>query len=338
MSENNNIEFSNILLLKENINEEVNKKKSNNELFKMELSRLKSNFNKLSINEIINKKEFDFKDLLMNKLNIQFPNLVLDLKGAEKKNNTDENDKICLSNSPLSNSNNLKCKSNYSFNNKNSNSNTNTDFLKEQNDLNGTNHNNIDDDKDEIINDSNYNVIITNKEKEFNSEDINSDKNSYLLSSLHKDTKTENIYSYNNDNDLLLNNNNKSFSSNNNNLFVVQTENNKKSKNRNLLGNKRSKKEHHASKKNKKEELFEKILSTYDKINKDTHKVQIVISKEKNFEIKSIIIDNNKLDNIYISNGKIKKIFSHKINSFFTKEKDIIEELKTINDIFEKKL
>ena len=159
MSENNNIEFSNILLLKENINEEGNKKKSNNELFKMELSRLKTNFNKLSINEIINKKEFNFKDLLMSKLNIQFPNLVLDIKDPEKKNNNDENDKICLSNSSLSNSNNLKCKSNYSFNNKNSNSNTNTEFLKEQNDINVSNQNNLEDDKDEIVNVSNYNVI-----------------------------------------------------------------------------------------------------------------------------------------------------------------------------------
>ena len=51
MSENNNIEFSNILLLKENKNEEGNKKESNNELFRQELIRLKSNFNKLSINE-----------------------------------------------------------------------------------------------------------------------------------------------------------------------------------------------------------------------------------------------------------------------------------------------
>ena len=330
MSENNNIEFSNILLLKENINEEGNKKKSNNELFKMELNRLKTNFNKLSINEIINKKEFNFKDLLMSKLNIQFPNLVLDLKDAEKKNNTDENDKIFLLNSPLSNSN-LKSKSNYSFNNKNSNSNTNTDFLKEQNDANISNQNNIDDDKDEIINDNNYNVIITNKEKDFNS-DINSDKDSFLMSSLHKETKTENIYSYNNDNDLLLNNNNKSFSSNNNNLFVVQTENNKKSKNRNLLGNKRNKKDNHTSKKNKKEELFEKIVSSYNKINKEMHNVQIVVSKEKTYEIKSIIVDNDKLDNIYVLNGKIKKIFSHKNNSFFTKEKDIVGELKIINE------
>ena len=337
MSENNNIEFSNILLLKENINEEGNKKKSNNELFKMELNRLKTNFNKLSINEIINKKEFNLKDLLMSKLNIQFPNLVLDLKDAEKKNNIEENDKIFLSNSPLSNSNNLKCKSNNSFNNKNSNSNTNTDFLKEQNDVNVSNQNNIDDDKDEIINETNYNVIITNKEKDFNS-DINSEKDSFLMSSLHKDTKTENIYSYNNDNDLLLNNNNKSFSSNNNNLFVVQTENNKKSKNRNLLGNKRIKKNNHTSNKNKKEELFEKILSSYNKINKDIHSVQVVVSKEKTYEIKSIIVDNDKLDNVYISNGKIKKIFSHKNNSFYTKEKDIVGELKKINDIFEKKL
>ena len=336
MSENNNIEFSNILLLKENINEEGNKKKSNNELFKMELNKLKTNFNKLSINEIINKKEFNFKDLLMSKLNIQFPNLVLDLKDAEKKNNTDENDKIFLLNSPLSNSN-IKSKSNYSFNNKNSNSNTNTDFLKEQNDANISNQNNIDDDKDEIINETNYNVIITNKEKDFNS-DINSDKDSFLMSSLHKETKTENIYSYNNDNDLLLNNNNKSFSSNNNNLFVVQTENNKKSKNRNLLGNKRNKKDNHTSKKNKKEELFEKIVSSYNKINKEMHNVQIVVSKEKTYEIKSIIVDNDKLDNIYVLNGKIKKIFSHKNNSFFTKEKDIVGELKIINDIFEKKL
>ena len=336
MSENNNIEFSNILLLKENINEEGNKKKSNNELFKMELNKLKTNFNKLSINEIINKKEFNFKDLLMSKLNIQFPNLVLDLKDAEKKNNIDENDKIFLLNSPLSNSN-IKSKSNYSFNNKNSNSNTNTDFLKEQNDANISNQNNIDDDKDEIINDNNYNVIITNKEKDFNS-DINSDKDSFLMSSLHKETKTENIYSYNNDNDLLLNNNNKSFSSNNNNLFVVQTENNKKSKNRNLLGNKRNKKDNHTSKKNKKEELFEKIVSSYNKINKEMHNVQIVVSKEKTYEIKSIIVDNDKLDNIYVLNGKIKKIFSHKNNSFFTKEKDIVGELKIINDIFEKKL
>ena len=178
MSENNNIEFSNILLLKENINEEGNKKKSNNELFKMELNKLKTNFNKLSINEIINKKEFNFKDLLMSKLNIQFPNLVLDLKDAEKKNNTDENDKIFLLNSPLSNSN-IKSKSNYSFNNKNSNSNTNTDFLKEQNDANISNQNNIDDDKDEIINDNNYNVIITNKEKDFNS-DINSECHPFI--------------------------------------------------------------------------------------------------------------------------------------------------------------
>ena len=336
MSENNNIEFSNILLLKENINEEGNKKKSNNELFKMELSRLKTNFNKLSINEIINKKEFNFKDLLMSKLNIQFPNLVLDIKDPEKKNNNDENDKICLSNSPLSNSNNLKCKSNYSFNNKNSNSNTNTDFLKEQNDINVSNQNNLEDDKDEIVNVSNYNVIITNKEKDFNS-DINSDKDSFLISSLHKDTKTENIYSYNNDNDLLLNNN-KSFSSNNNNLFVVQTENNKKSKNRNLLGNKRNKKDNHTSNKNKKEELFEKILSSYNKINKDMHNVQMEVIKEKTYEIKSIIVDNDKLDNVYISNGKIKKIFSHKNNSFYTKEKDIVGELKIISDIFDKKL
>jgi len=335
MSENNNIEFSNILLLKENINEEGNKKKSNNELFKMELNRLKTNFNKLSINEIINKKEFNFKDLLMSKLNIQFPNLVLDIKDPEKKNNNDENDKICLSNSPLSNSNNLKCKSNYSFNNKNSNSNTNTDFLKEQNDVNVSNQNNLEDDKDEIINVSNYNVIITNKEKDFNS-DINSDKDSFLMSPLHKDTKTENIYSYNNDNDLLLNNN-KSFSSNNN-LFVVQTENNKKSKNRNLLGNKRNKKDNHTSNKNKKEELFEKILSSYNKINKDMHNVQMEVSKEKTYEIKSIIVDNDKLDNVYISNGKIKKIFSHKNNSFYTKEKDIVGELKIISDIFDKKL
>ena len=337
MSDNNNIEFSNILLLKENINEEANKKKSNNELFKMELNRLKTNFNKLSINEIINKKEFNFKDLLMSKLNIQFPNLILDVKDAEKKNNNDENDKIFLLNSPLSNSNNLKCKSNYSFNNKNSNSNTNTDFLKEQNDVNATNQNNLEDDKDEIINDNNYNVIITNKEKDFNS-DINSEKDSFLMSSLHKDTKTENFYSYNNENDLLLNNNNKSFSSNNNNLFVVQTENNKKSKNRNLLGNKRNKKENHTSNKNKKEELFEKILSFYNKINKDIHNVQIVVSKEKTYEIKSIIVDNNNLDKIYISNGNIKKIFSHKNNIYYTKEKDIIGELKIINEIFEKKL
>ena len=181
-----------------------------------------------------------------------------------------------------------------------------------------------------------FNVIITNKEKDFNS-DINSDKDSFLISSLHKDTKTENIYSYNNDNDLLLNNN-KSFSSNNNNLFVVQTENNKKSKNRNLLGNKRNKKDNHTSNKNKKEELFEKILSSYNKINKDMHNVQMEVIKEKTYEIKSIIVDNDKLDNVYISNGKIKKIFSHKNNSFYTKEKDIVGELKIISDIFDKKL
>lgn len=55
------------------------------------------------------------------------------------------------------------------------------------------------------------------------------------------------------------------------------------------------------------------------------HNVQIVVSKEKTYEIKSIIVDNDKLDNIYVLNGKIKKFFHIKIIHFLLKKKILLE-------------
>ena len=237
MSENN-IEFSNII----SINNNDNKIKTEKNEFKFVFDKLKNNLDKLqlSIKDIIDKKQFNFKNFLISNMNIQLP-------VPNKELNKEKNSKINLSNSSI-NYEDLKNKSSYNFNNKNS---YNDFFLKEENDFNIISQNNKIFNKNEIINDNDKdNIITTNKEKEYYS--INSDKNinSYVISSFqeHSNTQSENLNSFSNDNnnDLNLNYNYSSFSPNNNNLFIVKTVNNKK-----YLGKKRNKKKDKDNKNNK---------------------------------------------------------------------------------------
>jgi hypothetical protein len=98
----NFIEFSNIHQIKDNNKNEYLRQDRinqniNNNYFQAQLNKLKNNFNKLqnSITDIIEKKEFNFKDFLENNLNIQCLN-------QKNKNNT-----INLSYSSLKNENNF---------------------------------------------------------------------------------------------------------------------------------------------------------------------------------------------------------------------------------------
>ena len=98
----NFIEFSNIHQIKDNNKNEYPRQDRinqniNNNYFQAQLNKLKNNFNKLqnSITDIIEKKEFNFKDFLENNLNIQCLN-------QKNKNNT-----INLSYSSLKNENNF---------------------------------------------------------------------------------------------------------------------------------------------------------------------------------------------------------------------------------------
>ena len=98
----NFIEFSNIHQIKDNNKNEYLRQDRinqniNNNYFQAQLNKLKNNFNKLqnSITDIIEKKEFNFKDFLENNLNIQCLN-------QKNKNNS-----INLSYSSLKNENNF---------------------------------------------------------------------------------------------------------------------------------------------------------------------------------------------------------------------------------------
>jgi hypothetical protein len=88
LNQNNKNEY----LRQDRINQNIN-----NNYFQAQLNKLKNNFNKLqnSITDIIEKKEFNFKDFLENNLNIQCLN-------QKNKNNT-----INLSYSSLKNENNF---------------------------------------------------------------------------------------------------------------------------------------------------------------------------------------------------------------------------------------
>ena len=311
------LEFSNINLLTEN-NLDFPQNEiliNNNILFQAQLNILKSKFNKLqdSILDIIDKKSFNFKNFLSNKMNIkmlQSPNNI--------QNNPKENNII----------------------NYNSNFNQNLSYSpikRDKDDL----------DDIEILNETETNnVIIENSEKDF-SNLINSDENinNYIIPPFHPVSTNEDIKSFSRENEssMSCNNNSKSFSSINN-LFVVKTEKNNINTKK-IIGKKRSNNVTKSKSQNKnknlakKEELYKNILDLYSqKVNnmdKCGNIIKIIENDKK--DVQTIIVEDKKIWDIWISRGKIKQIYSYENNIFYTKNKDIIEQLNIIQKYFEDK-
>ena len=309
------LDFSNFHLPNENsINFLQNEILSNNSLlFQVELNILKSKFNKLqnSIIDIINKKSFNFKNFLTNKMNIKLH--------QNTNNNPKENNLI---------------KFNHSNNN---NENLSYSSLKR----NTTEKEDLDD--IEIINEPDTNnIIIENNEKEY-SNYINSDKNinNYIIPSFHSISQNENINSICNENELTEGaNDNKSFSSTNN-IFIVQTENNL-TNNRKMIGKKRNngnKNKNQPKNLGKKEELLKHILDLYNQRVKKTdnfgNSFKIIQNEKK--DVQTIIIEDKKIWDISINKNKIKQIYSYQNATFYTKNKDIVEQLNIIQKYFEDK-
>ena len=299
------IEFSHITLINDNIKNEVEENFNNKEKFQVELDRFKNKFNKLrsSTEDIIKKKNFNFKDFLRNDLNIQ----------------------LSYSNNELNTKNNIS-----ENNSQNNHTNLINPSLKKINISN----------KVEIVNDREKdNIIFINNEKENNSY-ISFDKyiNNLTISSIQDNSllSNDNI-SNNNEQNLSLNKNN-SNSSLNNNLFVVKIKNNRNNK-KQLLGNKHNNKDKSKNKIiNQKENLVSQIAILFNKIKNTADKFRNYFQIEEKNDNRTIFIENKKIFDIYLFKGKINRIYSYEKKIYSNKEKDIIEQLNIIQDNFEKKL
>ena len=337
MSQKNTIEFSKILLIKENKNHEKEISKNNN--FEIEFNKSKTILNnyKSSSLDIIDKKIFNFKDFLINNLNIQIQSNIEDkiyIKN-NKENKINTNEKIF--------SNNIRFKLFQDFHSGSP--------IVIDDDIQKSNSN----EKNSIS----INNNIDNKEKESfsNMMPFNINNNIFFEENMN------NTNTNNNGNSSTINNNDKSYSSNNNNLFIVKTpkkskigKNTKISQNsENFLKNKRNsnksnntnsdKKEKIKKVKIKKEDLFNQIMSLYNQLKnnsnnniKNINQLIIIQNKIKNVDKYTIIVDNKNLCDIFLLNGKIKKIFSYTNNSLYNKEKDINPQLTIIKDIFNKNI
>jgi len=306
----NLIDFNNIFLISENKKDEKENNKNN---FKAELCRLKNSFKKLqlSVVDIIENQSFNFKDFLINNLNIQIPNT--NKKDIHINGHHHHQQDVTIENNiqkemmaiPIS-------------------------YMSEKND---------DIFKNDLVNINDLNnLILTNKENDINNNIMIEKNSNSLISSLNNNNNflqnIENTNSINNDNNSTNNINNKSNSSNNN-LFVVKTPKNEK-KIKKLLNNKRNdKKEKHKT--NKKEDIFDQILSLYQINNNNLNNFIIINNKMKNLDRHTISVDGQKILDVFISNGKIKKIFSYNNNKIYNKEKDITLQLNSIKDFISSK-
>ena len=277
----NAIEFSKIQLINDNY-------KNNN--FQVQFERLKFKLNKVQLmaKDVIDKKQFNFKEVFRKSMNLQLFN-------SSKELNNKEDDFI---------------------NNSEKNKNTLTISNNKENEI--------------------FNDLETNNEKEINSYIIsNKNLNNYLMPSIQENSLSINENINSNNSEKYLSNNN-SISSFNNNLFIVETKENKKSKKR-LLGNKQSNKER--NKNNKKIDLENQINELYNRIKEKADKFKFLFQiKDKNKDIKTIIMEDKTILDIYFFKDKIKKIYTYEQNLISKKNKDIIAQLNTIENIFEKKL
>ena len=208
---------------------------------------------------------------------------------------------------------------------------------------------------DLLINNTNIQLEKSNSEpnnKTTSSNTFNKDKNNIsnnsisnniiLIKNIEGDMNTYNNIDYNFNNSISSipsslsqkENTKENNSCHNNKLFIVKTSKNSKN-NKKLLGNKTNKTE----RKNKKEELINQIVVTYNNIksiveqNGNNFKI-----RDKNKDIKTIIIDEELFLDIYLNKGDIKKIYSYQNNNYYKKPKDIIEQLKNIQNHLENKL
>ena len=197
MSEKNKIEFSKILLIKENKNEEKEITKNNN--FEIEFNKLKTildNYKSSSL-DIIDKKIFNFRDFLIKNLHIQI------------QSNTEDKNYLNNYKENKSNTNEIKFNDNNRFR-------LFQDFqsgspILIDDDIQKSNSN----EKNSIS----INNNIDNKDKKcFSNMMLFNINNSIVFEENMNNTNT-----INNCNSSTINNNDKSFSSNNNNLFVVKT-------------------------------------------------------------------------------------------------------------------
>jgi hypothetical protein len=235
----------------------------------------------------------------LNKLKQKFNKLQLSVKNIINQKKFHFSDLI------INNANIQQLKSNSEPNNKTTSSNT---FNKDKNNINNNS-------------DSNNIILIKNIERDMNTYNnidynINNSISSIPSSFSQKEIIKENNICHNNK------------------LFIVKTSKNSKN-NKKLLGNKTNKTE----RKNKKEELINQIVVTYNNIksiveqNGNNFKI-----RDKNKDIKTIIIDEELFLDIYINKGDIKKIYSYQNNNYYKKPKDIIEQLKNIHNHLENKL
>ena len=306
----NFIEFSKITLINDNIKKEVDEKFNSKEKFQAELDRLKNRFNKLrlSTEDIIKKKNLNFKEFLKNDLNIQLSNSNTELTNKKNKliNNTKNNENQLLNTS-------LKR----------------TNISEKIETVNGKEK-----EKD--------NVIVINNEKDNNSY-VSLDKNIYNLTiSSIKDnyfSSNDNNISNNNENNLILNKNNSNISFNTN-LFVVKIKNNKNIT-KQYLGNKhngKDKSNNNNKPTNKKENLVSQISTLFNKIKNIADKYRNYFHIEEKNDNRTIFIENKKKFDIYLFKGKINRIYSYENKIYSNKEKDIIKQLNIIQDNFEKKI
>lgn len=303
------IEFDNILLISENKKDE---KEKNNNNFKAELFRLKNSFKKLqlSVVDIIENQSFNFKEFLINNLNIQIPNTNNDLHINDHHNHRQD----------VTTDNNIQKEM----------MNLHLPYMSEKND---------DIFKNDLVNITDLNnLTLTNKENDINNNIMIEKNMNSLISSLNNNNNFiqnfENTNSINNDNNSSNNINNRSNSSNNN-LFVVKTPKNEK-KLKKLLNNKRNDKKE-KNKTNKKEDIFNQILSLYHSNSNNTNNFIIIENKTKNLDKHTIYVDGQKILDVFISNGKIKKVFSYNNNIIYNKEKDITLQLNSIKDFISNK-
>ena len=302
---NHSIEFSKITLISDNAKSEVEENINNKEKFQSELEKLKNKFNKLrlSTQDIINKKNFNFKEFLRNDLNIQL--------SSSSKNESKTNKNKLLNNSQ----NNQK------------------------NVFNAIKKINISDQAELAKDRKREKIIAINYEKDDNSciildKNIN---NNLTISSIGDNYFSSND-NYNIENNISLKKNN-SNSSFNNNLFVVKIKSNKNIKKK-LLGNKHNTREktNNRNKVNKKENLVSQIGILFNKIKNTADKYKNYFQMEEKNDNRTIFIENKKIFDIYLFKGKINKIYSYEKNIYSNKEKDIIKQLNIIQDNFEKKL